>query len=68
MTAMKRQHKNSPPLLIPPGKPDLDGIPYPTSYFGPLSNCSVTKPMLITAFDAYLTPRLRGAVSLAHNA
>ena len=64
---MKRQHTRfPPPQLIPPGKPGIEGIHYPTSYFGPLSKGSVTKPMLITAFDAYLTPRLPGAVSLAH--
>ena len=34
--------------------------------FGPLVRGSITNPILITAFDAYLTPTSLGAMSLVH--
>ena len=41
-------------------------IHYLTANFGPLSRVSITHPMLITAFNAYLTPRSPGTVGLVH--
>ena len=53
-------------MLVPPGKPDLQAIHCPTTNFGPPSRGSITSLMLITAFDAYLTPMSLGTVSLVH--
>ena len=61
MTAMIRQHTK----LRPP-QPDHQTIHCPMANFGPLVRGSVTNPMLITAFDAYLTPTSPGAMSLVH--
>ena len=66
METMIRQHTKFPLLLVLPGKPDHQAVHCPTANFGQLSRGSVTKLMLITAFDAYLTPRSQGAMSLAH--
>ena len=61
MTTMIRQHTKFPLLLVLPGKPDHQAIHCPTANFGPLSRGNVTNPMLITAFDTYVTPRSPGA-------
>ena len=52
-------------MLVPPGKPDLQAIHCPTTNFGPPSRGSITSLMLITAFDAYLTPIPLGAIMKA---
>ena len=49
-------------LLVPPGKPVHQAIHYPTTNFRPLSRGSIPNPMLITAFDTYLSPRSLGAL------
>ena len=67
MTIMIRQHTKFPPTVSSPGQTITRlFIHCPTANFGPLSKDSITNPMLITAFDAYLTPRSPGAVSLVH--
>ena len=66
MTTMIRQHTKFRLLLVPPGKPDHQAIHCPTANFGPLSRGSITNPMFITVFDAYLTPRSLRAMSLVH--
>ena len=51
----------SVPLMLDPlGKPGHKAIHWPTANFGPLLRGSLTNPMLITVFDAYLTPRSPG--------
>ena len=48
-------------LLVPPGKPVHQANHYPTANFRPLLRGSVPNPILITAFDTYLSPRSLGA-------
>ena len=57
MATMIRQHTKFPRTASSPRKPDHQAIHGPTANFRSLSRGSVTNPMLITAFDAYLTPR-----------
>ena len=45
---------------VPPDKPVHQAIHYPMANFGPLLKGSVPNPMLITAFDTYLTSRSLG--------
>ena len=61
MTTMIRQHTKFPLLLVLSGKPDHEAIHCPTANVGRLSSGSVTNPMLITVFDAYLTPKVTGS-------
>ena len=56
ITTMIRQHTK-----FPPGRPTHRAIHCPTANFGQPSTCSITNPMLVTAFDTYLTPRSPGA-------
>ena len=60
----KTTYKISPYCQFP--QPDHQAIHCPVTNFGPLVRGSVTNPILITAFDAYLTPRSLGAMSLVH--
>ena len=57
----KTIYKVTPLLLVPPGKPVQKAIHYPMANFRALSRGNVPKPMLITAFDTYLSPRSLGA-------
>ena len=66
MTNMIRQHTKFPSTVSSPRQTWSPGSHCPTAKFGPLLRGSVTNPMLITAFDAYLTPKSLGAVSLVH--
>ena len=59
MTTMIRQCSSL--LLVPQGKPVHQAIHYSTANFRPLLRGNVPKPMLITAFDTYLSPRSLGA-------
>ena len=61
MTTMIRQYTKFPLLLVSPGKPVYQPIHYPIANFRPLSRGSVPNPMLITAFNTYLSPRSMGA-------
>ena len=60
----KTTYKISPYCQFP--QPDHQAIHCPVTNFGPLVRGSVTNLILITAFDAYLTPRSLGAMSLVH--
>ena len=48
--------QSSPLLLVPLGKTVHQAIHYSTVYFRPLLRGRFPNPMLITAFDTYLTP------------
>ena len=65
MTTMIRQHTKIPPYCQFP-QPDHQTIHCLMANFGPLVRGSITNPILITAFDAYLTPTSLGAMSLVH--
>ena len=58
ITTMIRQHTK-----FPPGRPTHRAIHCPTANFGQPSTCSITNPMLVTAFDTYLTQVTRSLVT-----
>ena len=66
ITTMIRKHTRFPPTASSLRQTLSPGCSLSHSNFGPLSRDSVTNLMLITVFDAFLTPRSLGVVGLVH--